>query len=73
MKVGDVAVLLAIGTDATLRFTSGSPFASGATTVSLSDGMPDTEVIGHLGTFPYKLSCRSCAGSPAGDPEMIVP
>ena len=76
MDPDDVLVMFSFGTDATVTFTGGSPFVSGATVVNLLAGQPQVEVIVDPGTptsFPYTLACSSCGGGPIGNPEMIVP
>jgi BRCT domain type II-containing protein len=78
MDPDDVLVMFSFGTNATLTFTNGSPFVSGALTVNLVDGVPQVEVIVTPllpipRAFPYTLSCSSCGGGSVGNPEMIVP
>lgn len=71
-KAGSFVVLAAIGTGATLKFTT-SPFKSGKKKIVLNSNKAVVEEVGSVtGTFPYSLSCTGCAGVVA-PPSMIVP
>lgn len=57
-----------------IRFTSGSPFKSGAMTINIEKGNVHAEIVGpNRGTFPYTLTCTepTCVAG-ADPPEMIV-
>jgi hypothetical protein len=78
MSTGDKVILTATGTNATIQFTSGSPFASGTTTINLTSGVPHNETIGgpFVPTphhFPYTIHCSACQSTVVIPPEMIVP
>ena len=74
MSPGDIAVLIARGTDATIDFAKGSPFVSRTDPINLSDGVPHSEVVdSRRGTYRYRISCSECASTLHIPPEMIVP
>jgi hypothetical protein len=74
MKPNDIASLTATGTNATLTFAT-SPFKSGVTTISLTNGAPPhKETVGSTpGTFSYTVACSACPSAVVLPPEMIVP
>jgi hypothetical protein len=74
MSPGDVVVLLAIDTDATVNFVGASPFQSGTNPIHIPKGTAHPEVVGPgTGTFDYSLSCSACTGGTVVSPKMIVP
>jgi hypothetical protein len=78
MKTGDTVIMTATNTNATVQFTNGSPFASGATTINQTSGVQHSETIGGpFGStprhFPYTIHCSACQSTVVIPPEMIVP
>jgi hypothetical protein len=75
MNQGDVVVLIAVNTDATINFLGTSPFESGTDPIHVPKGTAHPEVVAsNSGTFEYTLSCKNprCS-SGVTNPEMIVP
>jgi hypothetical protein len=75
MPSGDVAVLLASGTDVWITFgANGTPFTTGGNQIHLLDGVPQTFVVDtRQSTFRYTIQCSACPDQVGIPPEMIVP
>ena len=67
--------LIAVNTDVTITFISGSPFVSGTNPIHIANGTTDQEVVrsNANGPFPYRLACSMCVRTSVTNPEMIVP
>jgi hypothetical protein len=71
---GNTVALTAQGTDVTITFTAGSPFATPV--IHITAGQTTHEPVVNPGTFEYKPACSACPstkGTPPAPPQMIVP
>jgi hypothetical protein len=76
IRRGDIVLMIAKNIDAKIVFTSGSPFVSGKTTISIPKGTIAAEFVATGAakkSFPYTLTCKNpfCAAR-SDPPEMIV-
>src|SRR5262245_54824165 len=73
---GNIVLMIALNIDVQIAFTSGSPFESGATNISVPKGTIAAEFVASGATkksYPYILTCTRPRCAAVNDPpEMIV-
>jgi hypothetical protein len=76
MKRGDIVLMIASNIDVQIVFTSGSPFKSGETNISVPKGTIAAEFVASGASrkkYPYNLRCTNPVCAAISDPpEMIV-